>query len=56
MRKQELRMKDLIQVKDLIKEEKISPVMDRVYPFEQIQEAHSYVDTGRKRGNVVVRF
>ena len=56
MRKQELRMKDLIQVKDLIKEEKISPVMDRVYHFEQIQEAHSYVDTGRKRGNVVVRF
>lgn len=56
MRKQGLRMKDLIQVKDLIKEEKISPVMDRVYPFEQIQEAHSYVDTGRKRGNVVVRF
>jgi NADPH:quinone reductase-like Zn-dependent oxidoreductase len=31
-----------------------TPVIDRHYPFEQIAEAHRYVDTGRKRGNVVV--
>jgi NADPH:quinone reductase-like Zn-dependent oxidoreductase len=30
------------------------PVIDRCYRFEQIPEAHRYVDTGRKRGNVVV--
>jgi NADPH:quinone reductase-like Zn-dependent oxidoreductase len=30
------------------------PVIDRRYPFAKIAEAHRYVDTGRKRGNVVV--
>jgi NADPH:quinone reductase-like Zn-dependent oxidoreductase len=30
------------------------PVIDRRYPFEQIAEAHRYVNTGRKRGNVIV--
>jgi NADPH:quinone reductase-like Zn-dependent oxidoreductase len=30
------------------------PVIDRRYPFDQIAEAHRYVDTGRKRGNVII--
>lgn len=29
-------------------------VIDRTFPFERIAEAHALVDTGRKRGNVVV--
>jgi NADPH:quinone reductase-like Zn-dependent oxidoreductase len=32
------------------------PVIDRCFPFEQIVDAHRVVDTGRKRGNLVVTF
>lgn len=32
----------------------LKPVVDREYTFTQMPEAHRYVDTGRKRGSVVV--
>lgn len=32
----------------------LRPVIDRRYPFEEIAQAHRYVDTGRKKGNVVI--
>ncbi|MEL6612796.1 MAG: zinc-binding dehydrogenase, partial [Bacteroidota bacterium] len=35
---------------------RLRPVIDRVVPLAEIAEAHRYVDTGRKRGNVVVRL
>lgn len=33
----------------------LRPVLDREYPLARIVEAHQYVETGRKRGSVVVR-
>lgn len=32
----------------------MKPVVDRVYRLEDAAEAHAYVDTGRKRGSVVL--
>ncbi|MDY7103387.1 MAG: NAD(P)-dependent alcohol dehydrogenase [Actinomycetota bacterium] len=32
------------------------PMIDRTYPLEEIVDAYTYVETGRKLGNVVVRL
>jgi NADPH:quinone reductase-like Zn-dependent oxidoreductase len=37
-------------------EGKLQPVIDRRYPLERLAEAHAYVDTERKRGNVIITF
>lgn len=48
------RAEDLLYIAELAAAGEFKPVIDRCYPFEQIAEAHRYVDTGRKKGNVIV--
>ncbi|MBK6525207.1 MAG: NAD(P)-dependent alcohol dehydrogenase [Crocinitomicaceae bacterium] len=46
---------DLNYLKDLVEAGSLKVVVDKVYSFDQMIEAHHYVDQGHKKGNVLVR-
>jgi NADPH:quinone reductase-like Zn-dependent oxidoreductase len=50
------RSADLEHVVDLAARGILTPTIDRTFALDQISDAHRYVDTGRKRGSVVVHI
>lgn len=45
----------LAQISELLQAGHVTPVIDKVFPFEQAQAALSYLSQGRAKGKVVVR-
>lgn len=50
----EERVDDIIHIAHLVAKGVLKPTVDRIYAFDDMVAAHSYVDTGRKRGSVVI--
>lgn len=51
----EERPEDVARLAELAGTGALRPVIDRIYDFTEMREAHAHVATGRKRGSVVVR-
>lgn len=47
--------KQLSEITSLIEAGKIRPIIDKVFPFEQTNEAMAYVESGRAKGKVVIK-
>ncbi|MFS8096188.1 NADP-dependent oxidoreductase [Lentzea alba] len=47
--------KQLSEITSLIDAAIITPVLDRIFPFESTNEAMTYVQTGRAKGKVVIK-
>jgi len=46
--------KDLLFIKELLEAGKVIPVIDRIYPLQEVPEAIRYLEAGHARGKVIV--
>ncbi|MBL8572017.1 MAG: NADP-dependent oxidoreductase [Phreatobacter sp.] len=47
---------ELEELAQLITHGKLTPIIDRVFPFDEIRQAFEYLEAGRAKGEVVVRM
>jgi 2-desacetyl-2-hydroxyethyl bacteriochlorophyllide A dehydrogenase len=46
---------DLAFLRNLCEQNLLKPVIDKIYPLEEVAKAHKYVDSGRKKGNIIIK-
>lgn len=50
------KIENLRSIKALAEDGKLKPFIDKSFKLDDIEKAHEYVETGRKRGNVVIEI
>ena len=56
LRKPEQKRPDLVLFRELFERGELTPIIDRTFAMEQAAQAHAYVDTGHKTGNVILHL
>lgn len=51
-----IKQSDMETIHALIEKNELKPIIDRTYTIDNVVEAHKYLDTERKKGNVIIQI